>query len=378
MSSGTPLPMNSMDDLTYVPEARREHILELLRAAGFLRVSSLAEQLGVTPVTIRRDVKSLVDEGKVVRIRGGVTLSEDPSTIASSSPRVTAPERSIGMVVPRLDYYWPEVVRGAEEMAAQLGLRVVLRESAYDDVDEDLAQMRHLVETEGVDGLLLTVNMNIGADRLITAVQGWNIPTTLVERRLPEKFSDTDIDSVTSNHELGATLAVRHLVELGHSRVGIVIGRGGATGPVLHQGWIHACESEGIAATESVNVTTELAKATAADRSFDEIIDACQRTGTTALIIHADAEANGFVQECQRRGIRVPGDISVVAYDDQLASLFAPPLSAVRPPRTSVGSEAVRLLASRMDDAGWPSRRVLISPRLYTRSSSGAPHAGKH
>ncbi|MEW9531842.1 substrate-binding domain-containing protein, partial [Microbispora sp. NPDC049125] len=70
------------------------------------------------------------------------------------------------------------------------------------------------------------------------------------------------------------------------------------------------------------------------------------------------------------RGIRVPSDLAVVTYDDEVAELCDPPLTAVRPPKTAVGQAAIALLAARLRDPERPAHRVVIGPQLIVRDSS--------
>lgn len=105
------------------------------------------------------------------------------------------------------------------------------------------------------------------------------------------------------------------------------------------------------------------------------MLDQLLRTGTTAVIVHADPEAMALVQRCEARDVSVPGDLSVVAYDDEVAGLFSPPLTAIRPPRRSLGRVAVELVAARLADPGRPAHRVVISPSLRVRESSSPPRS---
>jgi DNA-binding LacI/PurR family transcriptional regulator len=73
----------------------------------------------------------------------------------------------------------------------------------------------------------------------------------------------------------------------------------------------------------------------------------------------------------------VPGDLSLVAYDDEIAGLFSPPLTAVRPPRRSIGRAAVRLVTDRLADPELPAHRVVISPSLRIRESSAPPRSAR-
>ena len=98
-------------------------------------------------------------------------------------------------------------------------------------------------------------------------------------------------------------------------------------------------------------------------KAISEVVDTALASGTTALLAHSDPEAFAIVQNAQDRGLSVPGDLSVVAYDDEVAGLFSPALTAVRPPRSAVGHAAVDLLAKRIEDPSRPVHRVAISPR---------------
>jgi DNA-binding LacI/PurR family transcriptional regulator len=111
------------------------------------------------------------------------------------------------------------------------------------------------------------------------------------------------------------------------------------------------------------------------DMVIDEVLDRTVATGTTALLVHADAQAIALVQRCEERHLAVPGDLSIVAYDDEVAGLFSPPLTAVRPPRRSIGRAAVRLVADRLADPGLPAHRVIISPSLRVRESTAPPRS---
>jgi DNA-binding LacI/PurR family transcriptional regulator len=111
--------------------------------------------------------------------------------------------------------------------------------------------------------------------------------------------------------------------------------------------------------------------------ALDDVLDQCLATGTTALLVHADAEAITLIQRCEERHLSVPGGLSIVAYDDEVAGLFSPPLTAVRPPRRSIGRAAVRLVADRLSDPDRPAHRIVISPSLRVRSSTAEPHADR-
>ena len=89
--------------------------------------------------------------------------------------------------------------------------------------------------------------------------------------------------------------------------------------------------------------------------------------------MHSDPEAISLVERCEERGISVPGQLSVVAYDDEVAGLANPPLTAVRPPRRSIGRAAVELLVGRLADPTRATHRVAVTPELMVRESTAPP-----
>lgn len=372
--------MSSPDARGALPVTRRAQLLDALQRQGTVRVSELTEVLGVTPITIRRDIAQLASEGLIQRVHGGATLiSQDGDTGEESTPaRVNAEQhslRSIGVFVPSLDYYWPEVLRGAEEEAKIHGLRIVLRGSSYES-DDDRPQLARLIEQAGVDGLVIAPRMDApNAAETMDWLTSTGIPVVLVERSATVGPHHAAMESVVSDHALGAALAVRHLASLGHRKVGLVISWQSPTSPHVRRGWLEAAAECGLSAETTVDAYVPSPRSPEWDAALDEILDRCVRTGTTALLVHADAEAMAIVQRCEARGVSVPGDLSVVAYDDEVAGLFSPALTAVRPPRQSIGRAAVQLLAARLSEPERPTHRVVISPSLRVRESSAPPRS---
>ncbi|WRS29928.1 substrate-binding domain-containing protein [Actinomycetaceae bacterium MB13-C1-2] len=371
----------SSDTSDHLPDERRQLILSLLADQNSLRVTDLAERLGVTPVTIRRDLQLLSDRGAVKRVHGGVTLrNQTPRTHASARPktvgvsRANAPDSAapvIGMVVPSLDYYWPSVARGAKDQATRRGMRLNLRESAYKSAEQDRKQIEHLVQHAGAKGLILTVDVrDLETLDLIQNLVNQGIPVVLVERKSSLPIDGTPVESVTTDHRSGAVLAVRTLTEMGHERIGMVCPSDSPTSPHLREGWEEACRDRGISPEATLNELIDNSTPELLLEETNRVLDLCLDHGVTALLVHADPEANMMLQVAQQHGLEVPGDLSIMAYDDAVASLFTPALSAVRPPRYTIGETAVDLIVSRLADPGRPIQRVILSPRLTIREST--------
>jgi DNA-binding LacI/PurR family transcriptional regulator len=384
--------------------ARRARLLEALQRDGVLRISDLTEALGAAAVTIRRDIAQLAAEGLVRRVHGGVALPSAEGLVrgvavpsadglvrgsalpsadgpVSGGPTLTSAERdeepagrfALGMLVPSLDYYWPNVAQGAEEAARELDMRVVLRGSSYRSED-DRPQLSRLVDQQGVDALIIAPRMDAPTTgRTIEWLTGTGLPVVLLERTATAGPHHAVLESVVTDHALGAAMAVRHLVSLGHRRIGVVLAEPSPTRPHVRRGWLEAAAECGLDVGATVDALVPDARSPESTAALDEALDQCLRTGTTALLVHADAEAVALVQRCEERHLSIPGDLSLIAYDDEVAGLVSPALTAVRPPRRSIGRAAVRLVADRLADPERPTHRVVISPSLRVRDSTAPP-----
>ena len=129
---------------------------------------------------------------------------------------------------------------------------------------------------------------------------------------------------MTTDHALGAVLAARHLAALGHRKVGLIISRDSPTSRKITRGWQAACAELDLTPTD--HFESMLPPRTSPDFSavVDAALDSALSTGVTALVVHSDPEAMAFVDLALNRGISVPGDLSVIAYDDEVAELFTP------------------------------------------------------
>ena len=353
---------------------RRERLMEELRAHGSVTVRGLAAELGVSELTIRRDVNLLADEGLVSRVHGGATLPS-PLDRSASLARPQANRYSIGMMVPSLDYYWPQVISGARAEAEVQQARIVVRGSSYDAAD-NRRQVQALLDTQNIDGLIVAPDMTGEAGHeLLRWLNGLPIPVILAERRSPAEIPAHRLEWVATDHAFGAGMATRHLWQEGHRKIGCMTDSNSPTSSHVVRGWRQAIAALRIPLEESIS--EDSAGVVAGDRAahFDRVLELCRETGTTAMLVHSDTQAVAFVQHCVDRGVDVPGRMAVVGYDDEVAYLAEPAISAVRPPKQYVGRVAVQLVTARLAEGRKrPVHRIQLNPDLIVRESSlGGP-----
>lgn len=351
---------------TALPDDRRARLLAIVEQEGAVRIAELAERLGVTTVTMRRDAAMLAEDGLVRRIHGGV------ARIDSARTGTEAGHATVGVVVPSLDYYWPDVVRGATAAARTAGLRLTVRGSTYDagDLSDTLDG---LVTRTRASGLILAPTLRSPATvRAVEQLVEAHLPVVLVERALTVGPLHEPVESVTTDHAQGAALGIRHLAALGHRRIGLATAQTSPTSAHVRRGWREAHAELGITAG-TVDLDVPEPSEAGWEAAAAALLDECEATGTTALLVHADAAATALAQAAEDRGLHVPGDLSIIAYDDEVAGLVTPRLTAIRPPRRSLGRAAVELVAARIAEPRRPAHRVVVSPSLRVRDSTAPP-----
>lgn len=352
---------------------RRERLMDELRAAGSITVRATALSFGVSELTIRRDIAALAEQGLLSRVHGGAVLPR-PGPRGAAAPVQAGSPRAIGMVVPSLDYYWPQIISGARAEAAIQDLRIIVRGSVYDAADNQ-RQVQALLDTQDIDGLIVAPDTSgEGGRDLLRWLNTQTVPVVLAERRSPAAIPAHRLEWVATDHAFGAGMAVRHLWQQGHRNIGCFADSASPTSKHVVRGWRQALAALGIPADNAVCEDSAGAADGQRAERFDALLERCVRTGTTALLIHSDVQAVAFVQHCVDQGLNVPGDMAVVGYDDEVAYLAEPAISAVRPPKHHVGRLAVQLIAARLEEGPRrPVHRVELNPDLIVRDSSVSP-----
>ncbi|MFJ3583014.1 substrate-binding domain-containing protein [Streptomyces sp. NPDC090127] len=372
--------------MRYTVDERHERIVELVREYGSLRVADLAEHLGISSVTARRDVEALASEGRLDRVRGAVHWPGTPAPQgrprqslleARLTERTPEPQDVVvGMVVPQSRHYFGEIIRGVREAVTAAGARLVLGYSNY-QLDQDAAQVRRMLEA-GVHGLLLTPSWASGTGGA-ESEGDFAVPTVLLERRGEAGTGAAGLDRVCTDHAGGAGLAVRHLLGLGHERIALVAGDSPTT-VQMRAGYEAALRTFGLSAPAVEPIVLESGDRAPAgiDAAAERLSALVAKGEITAAIVLSDTDAILLLQSLRSLGerIRVPEDLALVAYDDDVAALSDLPLTAVAPPKFEVGRAAAELLLQRVREraagaAPAARRHVDLLPELRVRASCG-------
>lgn len=350
----------------HLARARQELLLRELELRGSVRASELAHRVGVTEVTIRRDIIALERVGRVARVHGGA-VSIDATT------RPEAARSLVGLVLPGAGSHFPDVVRGIDAASPGLRARTVLASTNY-RAETERRHVRRLVDL-GIDGLIIAPTLRGRTmDDLVDMLAEVPVPLVILERRLEGSGALAGYDWVGTDHGRGALLAAEHLAAAGYERVGLAMLDRTPTAPLLREGFRRAVAQLGLlpAPTRSLP-KDDGGEADPADAALEEFLEACLAAEVRAAIVHTDHHASRLVEISLDRGLRIPEDLALISYDDEFAKLCLVPLTAVAPPGREIGRLAIQTLVDRLgaeDPEPAPPRHVQVVPRLIERGST--------
>lgn len=331
---------------------------------GTVTVRDVARRAGVSISTVSRALAAPERVALTTRERVIAAVSElgyRPNRAASGLRGGRT--GTVGLMVPDIENpYFASVTKGVGARARAQGYSLFVVDTA-EHPELEAEEVRTLAaQTDGV--LLASPRTDDALIRTVAASR----PCVLLNRRITLSPTGTgpEIASVTADETRGTRQAIEHLYALGHRRIAFV------GGP--ERSWSQARRAAGIrAAVEAVGGIeyTELGPYRPQVDGGYSAADVAYASGATAVLAFNDLVATGLLSRWHERGIGVPGDISVVAFDDTYVTrLAAPRLSSVGPDLHQMGAAAIDLLLA-MIRGDEPSSQVELRPALSVRGSTG-------
>lgn len=321
--------------------------------------------LSVTSVSlVLNDRPCKVSEANKQRIREVARRKRYiPNQIARSL--VTQHSKTLGLIVPNIESrFFSSLAKSLEIRAREHDFALFITNS--DDTPANDASLVRLLVNRGVDGLLVVVSDELGADDdLLSILERLPVPYVMVDR-----FIDgLPCDRVRFNNEQGGYLATRHLLEAGHERIACIVNRSSNTGRDRLAGYARALGEVGIALRPDYVFSSAYHIQEAYETSADLLA-----TDVTAVFAGSDNIALGLLKRLFSKGLRVPRDYSVVSYDNSAADvLFEPALTSIEQNVEELATSSLDLLFRRIDEAGagelGAPEEVVLAPRLVVKDS---------
>lgn len=278
---------------------------------------------------------------------------------------VTSRTRSIGVIADASPKFGPVSTLAAVESAARdAGYTALVATMSYPQPAVVARTFQDFVE-RGVEGIVVI------APRVSLAHVAQEVTASLpVVMLSPGEASQPGITVFYEDQELGARLATRHLIELGHREVAHLAGsQDWLDGQVRLRGWQAELRAHQLAAP--------------AVRYGDWTGESAYRIGRrmvadglpSSIFVASDLMALGLIRALYEAGVRVPEDISIVGFDDnEFAPQVYPPLTTVRQSFATVGSRCMEILLGRIEGREVDNSPAV--PELVIRDSAAAPRLG--
>jgi DNA-binding LacI/PurR family transcriptional regulator len=331
---------------------------EPTKAANIFDVARLA---GVSHQTVSRVINNLPNVRPATRARVEKAVAQlrySPSPAARAL--VTRRTRTIGLIVPAVSDFGPTSIANHFNVAARAARYSVDTVSV---VDVDPADIRSLVEgllRRRVDAIVLVAN-DIAALEIIHALE-FNIPLVAAAasaRRSPHLVS---IDQYR-----GARSAVRHLAELGHTRILHIAGPTTAPDTIERlRGWRDELDARRLTVIEPRHGEWTAASGYTLGLELDIGSD-------DAVFVGNDHMAIGLLSALRERGIRVPEDVSVIGFDDvPEAGYLVPPLTTVRQDFAALGELIMQKVLISIEEPDSVTEDTPLATHLIVRQSTRA------
>ncbi|MBV8068347.1 MAG: LacI family DNA-binding transcriptional regulator [Acidobacteriaceae bacterium] len=332
-----------------------------------ISIKDLARMAGVSHSTVSRALRNspLIPQTTSIRIQ---QLAKEHGYTASAIARslVTQKTQAVGVVVTTIaDPFNGELLSGIEETAKRHGYSVILANSQADPSRE--VEVVRSFQERRVDGILVA-SSRVGA-QYNALLADLGIPIVLLNNQHPDAF----VYSITIDNIDGAYRATRHLIDLGHERIAYIGDRFGLQSDAQRlQGFRNALRRAGIAIDPELVFEGDGKPAAGAEIAGRLL---SMKRPPAAIFCYNDMTALGVLEQARRRRISVPGQVSVVGFDDLFfAALLNPPLTTVRQPRELLGRRGMEMLAALLSNEPVP-QPATIKGTLIVRESTGPPSA---
>jgi LacI family transcriptional regulator len=334
-----------------------------------MTIREIADLAGVSIATVSRVLNGRDDVSDETRDLVRKVVQEHGYTVSRSARGLSAGRTGlVGVLVPLVyPVYFSAILSGAAEALYEQDMRLLLSPTDHEH-DREVSLLDRLVHGE-TDGALVVLPKESSAELEQLLDEGYRF--VVVDPRLP---LDDRIPSVSAGHTSGADQAMRHLLGLGHRRIAAITGpRDWVATEDRRRGYHAALAAAGIMPDPSLepHADFEIGGGRDAARRLLDLPDP-----PTAIFAFNDNLAIGAIQAARARGLSVPGDLSVVGFDDvEHATIVTPTLTTVRQPLAEMGRTAVSLLVRLLERQAFETLHVELGTRLVVRESTAPPRS---
>ena len=327
------------------------------------KIKDIAERLGVSAATVSRALSDsgLVAEPTLSRIRD---LAREMNYRPNVSARNLRTQKAMAVLMVVRDVgnpFYLEILKGVEATARAAGYSVLMGNTENDSDRE--VEYFDMLRDGHADGMILMTGKLPERKGFLASVADAPIVVAL------EAIENAGFPHVLIDNQGASQDAVEHLIGLGHKRIAHI------SGPVpevmsIHRrdGYRKAMAASGLAIPDGYEPVGDYLLHTG-QRLCQELFELPQPP--TAIFVANDEMAFGVIHQLRKLGLDVPGDVSVVGFDDLfLSEAFYPPLTTVSQPRTEIGRAAMTMLLDMLTGGPTPRKPAVLPTTLKIRGTT--------
>ncbi|MDK2946360.1 MAG: LacI family transcriptional regulator [Geotoga sp.] len=327
-----------------------------------ITISDIAKMANVSKATVSYVINNKPGVSETTRNKI-LQIIEEHNYIPNLVARGLAGKKTnfIGLVIPDIsDMFYARIIKGVEHTANKFGYSLNLFTTQAQPEREK--QVISIINKGFFDGLIL---MSYFLDKkLINLLKVSNIPLVLIDNPI----SDNDIYKVIIDNEEGGYNATKYLIQLGHTKICFLMGPDAAwDSNSRFKGYLKALKEHSIEfnpqLVEKGNFTRE-----GGYRATKKLLK--KNIKFTAIFSANDQMAIGAIQALKEEGYNVPGDVSIIGFDNiEASSIIDPPLTTVNQPSYNLGEKAVEVLVNLINKEPPKQKKIILKTEIIERKS---------
>lgn len=281
---------------------------------------------------------------------------------------ITKRSHTLGLILPDIrNHFFSYLAKGCEDACQQKGWTMVLcnTENQYQrDVD-----YLNVLQSKGIDGIIYCMSLlhdEKALSLIREQIQRSSLPFLLIDRSSPE----LPFPVIALDHVHGGYLAAKHLLSLGHRKIGCITGPSYLIDSKQRlEGYHNALAEFGVPFDKGL-ITEGLYDIESGEKATPYLL----KQNVSAIFAYNDMMAYGAYRELRNQGLSIPNDISLMGYDDtMITELLEVPLSTIHQPIEMIGQKAANSLIDSIEENVELRSSIPYEPTLIIRKSTASP-----